>query len=77
MKANMILWDSARMVRKIEQVTITEPFPDYGNEIKEFDNKVVSMMADIDRALREAYSHENESPIAQNIWRLSRIMVYT
>ncbi|KAJ6144515.1 hypothetical protein N7470_008410 [Penicillium chermesinum] len=77
MKAFVILYDSGKMTKKIEQVTTAEPFPNFGSEIKEFDSIVVALMMEVDHALREAFDHLGESPIAHNILRLSRILVYT
>lgn len=77
MKTQIIMWNSGKMIQKIEHVTRTEPFPDYSAEIKYYDTTVVSLMMQVDRALRETFDYQNESPIALNIWRLTRIMAYT
>jgi hypothetical protein len=65
------------MVQKIESVAISPVLSNLGEEIKNLDSQIVILMIESDQTLRETFDFEGESYIAENMWRISRIMINT
>lgn len=65
------------MARRPERVTETVPPRDMSTEIRNLDNQVVSLMTESDRYLRTGFDQGNETLVAENMWRISRILIYT
>jgi len=77
MQAQMILFASHQMAQKIESSVDSARPPNIGTQITELDNSIVSLMTESNRCLRTHFGSEYEEPIAENMWRLSRILIYT
>lgn len=73
----MILFASHQMAQKIESSVDSARPPNIGTQITELDNSIVSLMTQSDRCLRTHFGSDYEEPIAENMWRLSRILIYT
>lgn len=65
------------MVQKIESVADSPLLSNLAEEIKNLDAQIVILTIESDRSLRETFDFEGESYIAENMWRISRIMINT
>ncbi|KAJ5713318.1 uncharacterized protein N7483_010499 [Penicillium malachiteum] len=78
LRAQTLLYAAHSMVQTIERVADTPLSSDLGNDIKHLDNQILSLLIESDQSLREIYDfEEGESIAAQNLWRISRIMIHT
>lgn len=75
-KAQQTLFATHQMVQRIERMDETPP-PDLGKQIKNLDAVIVAMMTKSDQYLRYTFDEDGEGPVAENLWRISRILVYT
>ncbi|KAJ5697660.1 hypothetical protein N7488_011344 [Penicillium malachiteum] len=76
-RAQTLLYAAHSMVQRIERVAETPLSSDLGKDIKNLDNQILSLLIESDQSLREIYDFEGESIAAQNLWRISRIMIHT
>jgi hypothetical protein len=60
-------------------VCVIEAVPprDISTEIRNLDNQVVSLMTESDRYLRTGFDEGSEALVAENMGRVSRILIYT
>lgn len=65
------------MVQRIERLTNETPPPDLGTQIKNLDTVISALMTKSDQYLRYTFDEEGEGLIAENMWRISRIVIYT
>lgn len=65
------------MVQRIERITEETPAPDLGTQIKTLDAVITTLMTKSDQYLRCTFDEDGEGPIAENMWRISRIVIYT
>lgn len=65
------------MVQRIERLTNETPPPDLGTQIKNLDTVISALMTKSDQYLRHTFDEEGEGLIAENMWRISRIVIYT
>jgi len=67
------------MVQRIERITSEIPPPDLGTQIKDLDTVITALMTKSDQYLRYTFDEDGdgEGLIAENIWRISRIVIYT
>ncbi|KAJ5690277.1 hypothetical protein N7462_004669 [Penicillium macrosclerotiorum] len=77
MKAQKTLYASNKMVQTIEDVTEKVPPLDLSSMIQDLDDVIASLMTESDRYLKTTFDSENEGLIAENMWRISRILIYT
>lgn len=76
-RSQQLLYAAHSMVQKIERVADAPNISNLGNEIKMLDTQIVSLLIESDQSVREAFDFEGESYIAENMWRMSRIMINT
>ncbi|KAJ5719462.1 hypothetical protein N7493_007917 [Penicillium malachiteum] len=77
-RAQTLLYAAHSMVQRIERVAETPLSSDLGKDIKNLDNQILFLLIESDQSLREIYDfEEGESIAAQNLWRISRIMIHT
>lgn len=76
-KAQQTLFASNQMVQRIERILDETPPPDLGKQIKSLDAVITAMMTKSDQYLRYTFDEDGEGPTAENLWRISRIQVYT
>lgn len=76
-KAQQTLFASNQMVQRIERILDETPPPDLGKQIKSLDAVITALMTKSDQYLRYTFDEDGEGPIAENLWRVSRILVYT
>lgn len=65
------------MVQRIERITNESPPPDLGAQIKSLDAVITNLMTKSDQYLRYTFDEDGEGLIAENMWRISRIVIYT
>jgi hypothetical protein len=76
MQAQKNLFASNQMINSIERMDETVR-PDRSEQIKILDFQIVSLMSESDRSLRAKFGDQGEAPIAENMWRLGRILIFT
>lgn len=76
-KAQQTLYASNQMVQRIERLTNETPPPDLGTQIKNLDTVISALMTKSDQYLRYTFDEDGEGLIAENMWRISRIVIYT
>lgn len=76
-QAQRKLFASHQMAQRIENSVDSARPPDIGMQIKKLDSSIVSLMTESDRYLRTNFGTEYEEPVAENMWRISRILIYT
>ena len=64
------------MARRPERAIQTVPPLDISTEIKKLDMQVVSLMTESDRYVRARFEGD-EALVAENMWKISRILIYT
>ncbi|KAJ5098446.1 hypothetical protein N7532_005447 [Penicillium argentinense] len=77
MKAQTTLFASHQMAQKIEKSSHASRPPNIGDEISSLDALTVSLMTESDRCLRTTFGSDYEEQIAENLWRIGRINIYT
>lgn len=65
------------MVQRIESVADSPQLSNLGEEIKNLDAQIVILGIESDQSVKETFDDEGESYIAENMWRISRIMINT
>ncbi|KAJ5122319.1 hypothetical protein N7448_003451 [Penicillium atrosanguineum] len=76
MQAQRNLFASNQMINSIERMDDTAQ-PDRSDQIKSLDFQIVSLMTESDRSLRVTFGEQGEASIAENMWRLGRIIIFT
>jgi hypothetical protein len=76
MQAQKHLFASNQMISRIERMDEAAQ-PGRSDQIKKLDCQIVSLMTESDRSLRETFGQEDEAPIAENMWNISRILIHT
>lgn len=76
MQSQKNLFASNQMVNSIERMNEAVQ-PDRSDQIKKLDSQIVFLMTESDRSLRVTFGQEGEAPIAENMWRVSRIITYS
>ncbi|KAJ5546283.1 hypothetical protein N7494_003868 [Penicillium frequentans] len=76
-RVQKLLYAAHSMVQKIESVADSPLLSNLGEEIKNLDAQIVVLTIESDQSLRETFDFEGESYIAENMWRISRIMINT
>lgn len=76
-QAQRTLFASHQMAQNIESSVDSARPPGIGAQIQELDKSIISLMIESDRCLRTHFGTEYEEPIAENMWRVSRILIYT
>ncbi|CEJ58569.1 hypothetical protein PMG11_07223 [Penicillium brasilianum] len=76
-KAQQTLYASNQMVQRIERITNDTPPPSLGAQIKSLDAVITTLMTKSDQYLRYTFDEDGEGLIAENMWRISRIVIYT
>jgi hypothetical protein len=76
MQAQKNLFASNQMINSIERMDETIR-PDRSEQIKKLDSQIVSLMSESDRSLRANFGGQGEASIAENMWRIGRILIFT
>lgn len=76
MQAQKYLFASNQMINSIERMDDTAQ-PDRSDQIKSLDSQIVSLMTKSDRSLRVTFGEQGEASIAENMWRIGRILIFT
>ncbi|KAJ5945833.1 hypothetical protein N7454_002672 [Penicillium verhagenii] len=76
-RVQKLLYAAHSMVQKIESVADSPLISNLGDEIKKLDAQIVILMIESDQSLRQTFDVEGESYVAENMWRMSRIMINT
>ncbi|KAJ5939188.1 hypothetical protein N7466_002322 [Penicillium verhagenii] len=76
-RVQKLLYAAHSMVQKIESVADSPLISNLGDEIKKLDAQIVTLMIESDQSLRQTFDFEGESYVAENMWRMSRIMINT
>lgn len=76
-QAQRTLFASHQMAQKIESSVDSARPADIGAQIKHLDSTIISVTTESDRCLQTHFGTEYEEPVAENMWRVSRILIYT
>ncbi|KAJ5746082.1 hypothetical protein N7520_011264 [Penicillium odoratum] len=76
-RVQKLLYAAHSMVQRIESVADSPLISNLGDEIKKLDAQIVILMIEADQSLRETFDFDGECYVAENMWRISRIMINT
>ncbi|KAJ5107023.1 hypothetical protein N7456_003698 [Penicillium angulare] len=76
-RAQRLLYEAHSIVHKMEHIADIVLHPTIADDIKKIDCQIVSLSIEADQSLRETFDFEGEADIAENMWRISRIMINT